>query len=185
MCGVLPHLSRSRLNASPGNNSTKQVVTRIDGQADSRCRGNLQSSYRNGSLADLSAGTNQMTLPIKRTPGSRSPNDIDVAVGIKLRKLRLEAGMTLQDLADCAGLSHQQVQKYETGVNRISAGMLPVLADTLGVEFTEFYEDAERSGSDQRSEADKLRAECETWLRRTKSEDTLRAMSKVLKAMAS
>ncbi len=125
-----------------------------------------------------------MKQPAKRTPGSRSPNDIDVAVGIKLRKLRLESGMTLQDLADQIGTSHQQLQKYETGVNRISAGMLPIVAEAIGVELTEFYEDARSLVAEQKSEADKLRAECETWLRRTKSEDTLRAMSKVLKAMA-
>jgi transcriptional regulator with XRE-family HTH domain len=125
-----------------------------------------------------------MKQPAKRTPGSRSPNDIDVAVGIKLRKLRLEANLTLQDLADQIGTSHQQLQKYETGVNRVSVGMLPIIGDALGVDINQFFADAQSSGSEKKSPEDKLRAECEAALRRLKSEDTLRAMLKVIKAMA-
>lgn len=120
----------------------------------------------------------------KKSAGSRLPNETDKAVGIKLRKLRLDADTTLQDLASRIGLSHQQLQKYETGVNRISAGMLPVLADALGVEIMEFFEDAMAAGKEKKSTADKLRAQCETWLRRTKSEDSLRAMLRVLKALS-
>ncbi|MBI1399636.1 helix-turn-helix transcriptional regulator [Hyphomonas sp.] len=123
-------------------------------------------------------------MPAKRTPGSRSPNDIDIAVGRKLRKLRLDAGMTLQDLADQIGTSHQQLQKYETGVNRISAGMLPIVADVIGTEILEFFMDVEGTKGRRSSAADKVRAECEACLRRTKSEDKLKAMLKVLKALS-
>ncbi len=126
-----------------------------------------------------------MSTSSKKTPGSRSPNDVDRLVGKKLRKLRLGAGLTLQDLAAKIGVSHQQLQKYETGSNRLSVGMLPGIAEVLGVEIMEFFEDTENPSSAKKSNADKLRSECETWLRRTKSEDALRGMLRVLKALAS
>jgi len=48
----------------------------------------------------------------------------------------------------------------------------------------EFFEDADKTSSTKKSKADQLRNECETWLRRTKSEDALRGMLRVLKALA-
>jgi transcriptional regulator with XRE-family HTH domain len=92
--------------------------------------------------------------------------------------------MTLQDLAEQIGTSHQQLQKYETGVNRISAGMLPIVAEAVGVDIIEFFQDGGADEDQESSAADRLRAECEACLRRSKSEDTLRAMLKVLKALS-
>ncbi len=125
-----------------------------------------------------------MAMETQKVPGSRSPNDIDRRVGRKLRKLRLDAGLTLQDLAEQIGVSHQQLQKYETGANRLSVGMLPGVAEALGVDIMEFFEDAEKASSTKKSKLDQLRSECETMLRRTKSEETLRGMLRVLKALA-
>ncbi len=104
-------------------------------------------------------------------------------VGRKLRKLRLEAGLTLQDLAQQIGVSHQQLQKYETGSNRLSVGMLPVIVEALGAGIMEFFEDGDKPASAKKSKADEIRNECETWLRRTKSEEALRRMLRVLKAL--
>lgn len=125
-----------------------------------------------------------MNARTRTVPGSRSPNDIDLLVGKKVRKLRLEAGLTLQSLAQQIGVSHQQLQKYETGSNRLSVGMLPVIAEALGAGIMEFFEDPDQSASAKKSKADQLRSECETWLRRTKSEETLRGMLRVLKALS-
>lgn len=125
-----------------------------------------------------------MSTNSKPVPGSRSPNAIDLHVGRKLRALRLEAGLTLQDLAEQIGVSHQQLQKYETGANRLSVGMLPGVAEALGVDIMEFFEDAEKTSSTKKSRADQLRGECEIMLRRTKSEEALRNMVRVLKALA-
>ena len=125
-----------------------------------------------------------MNANSRKVPGSRSPNDVDRHVGLKLRKLRLDAGLTLQDLAGQIGVSHQQLQKYETGTNRLSVGMLPGIAEVLGVDIMEFFEDSDRLPSAKKSKVDQLRSECEIWLRRTKSEETLRGMLRVLKALA-
>lgn len=114
---------------------------------------------------------------------ARSPNDIDKAVDVRLRKLRVEAGMTLQDLAAQIGISFQQVQKIEIGVNRISAGMLPIVADALGVELMEFFEDRDTPAAPEKTKADRLRDDCELLLRRVKSEEKLTSIRRVLKAL--
>src|SRR6185295_5589347 len=52
-------------------------------------------------------------------------------------------GMSQERLGDLLGLTFQQVQKYEKGVNRIGAGRLFEIAGILGVPIGFFYEDAE------------------------------------------
>ncbi len=68
---------------------------------------------------------------------------IDGYVGQRLRAFRLYRGWTQGELGGKAGVSYQQVQKYELGRNRISAGMLWRLATVLGVGISAFYEGVE------------------------------------------
>jgi transcriptional regulator with XRE-family HTH domain len=63
----------------------------------------------------------------------------DVEIGRKIRALRLERGLSQSDLARGIGLTFQQVQKYEKGTNRVSAGRLQRIADLLNVPITYFY----------------------------------------------
>jgi len=56
---------------------------------------------------------------------------IDIHVGTRVRQERHRAGMTQADLAAKIGLSFQQLQKYETGHNRISASKLSQIAEVL------------------------------------------------------
>jgi transcriptional regulator with XRE-family HTH domain len=72
---------------------------------------------------------------------NKSPNAIDKQIGVQLRMRRLTLDMSQQKLAADLGVSFQQVQKYEKGVNRIGAGRLRQLADVLQVPITFFYED--------------------------------------------
>lgn len=60
-------------------------------------------------------------------------NPIDKHVGERIRQRRTMLGMTQDDLASALGVSYQQVQKYETAANRISAGRLYEIARQLGV----------------------------------------------------
>jgi transcriptional regulator with XRE-family HTH domain len=64
----------------------------------------------------------------------------DVEIGRKIRALRLERGLSQSDLADGIGLTFQQVQKYEKGANRVSAGRLQRIADFLNTSVMFFYE---------------------------------------------
>lgn len=58
------------------------------------------------------------------TDVTSTPDPVDVYVGGQLRAFRLEAGMNQTELAKALGVTFQQVQKYEKGVNRVSASML-------------------------------------------------------------
>ena len=63
----------------------------------------------------------------------------DVEIGRKIRALRLERGLSQSDLANGIGLTFQQVQKYEKGTNRVSAGRLQRIADFLKVSVMFFF----------------------------------------------
>ncbi len=69
---------------------------------------------------------------------------VDVHVGRKIRQRRWIIGMTQQQLAESVGIKFQQIQKYETGMNRVSASRLWDIAATLqaGIEF--FFEGLDR-----------------------------------------
>jgi transcriptional regulator with XRE-family HTH domain len=74
--------------------------------------------------------------------GTRRPRaqDIDRHIGGRLRQRRVMNGLTQQALADLIGVTYQQAHKYESGVNRISAGRLYIIARVLGVDVGFFYE---------------------------------------------
>ena len=65
---------------------------------------------------------------------------VDAHVGKRVRKRRTELGLTQEHLALALEISYQQVQKYETGANRISAGRLYQIGRKLGVEVAYFFE---------------------------------------------
>ena len=67
-------------------------------------------------------------------------NEIDRHVGRRIRAYRLMAGVSQVELGEAIGVSFQQVQKYETGQNRISASRLCQVAACLSVPVREFFE---------------------------------------------
>ncbi len=73
---------------------------------------------------------------------SRRPNPIDIHVGSRVRFRRMLLGMSQEKLGEKLGLTFQQVQKYEKGINRIGASRLFDLAQVLGVSVQFFYEEA-------------------------------------------
>lgn len=75
------------------------------------------------------------------------PNPIDVHVGRRLRQQREMRGMPQKELARRLGISFQQVQKYESGANRISASKLWEAAGVLEVGPEYFFEGLERTGA--------------------------------------
>jgi len=70
----------------------------------------------------------------------KQANPIDGQVGNRLRLRRMMIGMSQERLGELLGLTFQQVQKYEKGVNRIGAGRLFEIARILGVPIQYFYE---------------------------------------------
>ncbi|MEY8881961.1 helix-turn-helix domain-containing protein [Donghicola sp. XS_ASV15] len=68
---------------------------------------------------------------------------VDVHVGRRVRHRRWMIGMTQQQLAERVGIKFQQIQKYETGANRVSASRLWDIATTLEVPVSFFFEGLE------------------------------------------
>ena len=74
------------------------------------------------------------------------PHQVDVHVGKRIRHRRWLAGMTQQNLAESVGIKFQQIQKYETGANRVSASRLWDIADALEVNVSFFFEGLDHEG---------------------------------------
>ena len=69
--------------------------------------------------------------------------DVDHYVSLRIRQRRIMLGLTQQQMAELIGVTYQQAHKYETGINRISAGRLYQIAQALGVEIGYFFDDIE------------------------------------------
>lgn len=73
----------------------------------------------------------------------RSATDIDKTVGKNLCKLRLWRGVTQGELGEAVGVTFQQIQKYETGRNRISVSRLWQFSKVLKIPVEVFYDGVE------------------------------------------
>src|SRR5690349_8007712 len=73
--------------------------------------------------------------------GSRRANPIDIHVGSRVRLRRMLLGMSQEKLGEHLGLTFQQIQKYEKGINRIGASRLFDLSQVLSVPVQFFYEE--------------------------------------------
>jgi transcriptional regulator with XRE-family HTH domain len=70
----------------------------------------------------------------------KSPSDADRHIGRRIRLRRISIGMSQERLGELLGLTFQQVQKYEKGMNRVGAGRLVDVAGALGVPVSYFFE---------------------------------------------
>ncbi len=68
---------------------------------------------------------------------------VDAHVGKRIRNRRWLIGMTQQQLAEKVGIKFQQIQKYETGMNRVSASRLWDIADAMNLPVSFFFEGLE------------------------------------------
>ena len=83
----------------------------------------------------------------------KQANPIDAHVGHRVRLRRMLIGMSQERLGELLGLTFQQVQKYEKGVNRIGAGRLYEIAGILGVPVSFFYEDMDAAAAESAASA--------------------------------
>ena len=95
--------------------------------------------------------------------GERGPRPVDAHVGSRVRIRRTMLGMNQAKLGESVGLTFQQMQKYERGMNRIGASRLYALSGVLGVPVSYFFEGLDdarsKSGEDTltKRETHKLR----------------------------
>lgn len=93
-------------------------------------------------------------MPRGRKPSGRMaslgfPNPIDVHVGNRLRQRRTLLGMSQEKLGEAIGLTFQQVQKYERGMNRIGSSRLFDLSRVLDVPVSYFFEEMSAEVADR------------------------------------
>lgn len=75
--------------------------------------------------------------------------DIDTAIGCQLRALRQARSMTLSQVAKRIGVTAQQIQKYEMGLNRVDAARLFDLSVLFAVPISAFFETLRREGGEE------------------------------------
>jgi transcriptional regulator with XRE-family HTH domain len=80
--------------------------------------------------------------------GTKKPNTMDLHVGSRVRLRRMMLGMSQEKLGEQMALTFQQIQKYERGINRISASRLFDLAKVLEVPVQFFFEEAPAAAAD-------------------------------------
>jgi transcriptional regulator with XRE-family HTH domain len=77
---------------------------------------------------------------------NKATTEIDRHIALRIRRRRLELGVSQEQLATAIGVTFQQVQKYEKGTNRISASRLHQVAAVLHVDVTFFFMDVDGAG---------------------------------------
>ncbi len=87
---------------------------------------------------------------------SKQPNNIDNIIGQRIGQLRVAKGMTRQKLAELLGITHQQLQKYERGINRITASRLLEVSKNLETSVNYFYEGLEDEIPPEKMERQRL-----------------------------
>ena len=75
---------------------------------------------------------------MKEKPSAK-PHPIDVYVGKRVRYLRNIKGLRQKDLADQAGVNFQQINKYESAEDRISASRLYMICEALDITLVDFF----------------------------------------------
>lgn len=81
-----------------------------------------------------------MNAVSERRRGARGPVDEDKVLGARVRGRRMALGLSQKDLADALGVTFQQIQKYESGANRVSAFAMYRLSTFLGLDMTRIFE---------------------------------------------
>lgn len=118
-----------------------------------------------------------------------SAAEIDSIVGERIRRKRILTGLTQDQLGDALGVSYQQIQKYETGANRVSVGRLYLLAQRLDVSPGWFFEGLDQESTDQESDeaiqsSSRFAIDCVRHLTRIRDERVRAAIQTMIRTLA-
>ncbi|MDR3449865.1 MAG: helix-turn-helix transcriptional regulator [Alphaproteobacteria bacterium] len=92
---------------------------------------------------------------------SENPDPVDIHVGARLRMRRNLVGLSQEQLGKALGLTFQQIQKYERGINRMGSSRLFQMAQILSVPVAYFFDDIPREGLPQPGFAEEGQADLE------------------------
>jgi transcriptional regulator with XRE-family HTH domain len=76
----------------------------------------------------------------KRKRSPRTVSTVDAYIGARMRERRRALGITQESLGELLGVTFQQIQKYESGRNRVSATRLFVICEALDVSIASMFE---------------------------------------------
>ncbi len=113
----------------------------------------------------------------------KSANNIDKNIGRKIYELRLSSGKTRQDVGCIIGVTHQQLQKYENGINRISASRLHEVAKFFNVPVAYFFEDVQEDVSKEKLDRQRLCIEVMKDFQAIDTSDKQEAVRHIIRAM--
>lgn len=120
--------------------------------------------------------------------GGFTAAEIDTIVGERIRRRRILTGQTQDQLGDALGVSYQQIQKYETGSNRVSAGRLYLLAEKLDVSPAWFFDGLGKTNGeaveDELMSSSRLAIDCVRNLARIKDEKVRGAIATMIRTLA-
>ena len=89
----------------------------------------------------------QKKASLSKSKNKRGVTDVDTLIGQRIRARRMELHISQQELGEKLGVSFQQVQKYEKGVNRVGAGRLQQVCEILDASMGYFMEDGNGKGT--------------------------------------
>jgi transcriptional regulator with XRE-family HTH domain len=81
----------------------------------------------------------KMEAKVEAKVEDRQLNGIDVEVGLRIKQRRKALSYSQEKLGEALGVSFQQIQKYEKGINRVSASSLKTISEFLGTNTSYFY----------------------------------------------
>jgi transcriptional regulator with XRE-family HTH domain len=125
-------------------------------------------------------------IKTKRAKPKR-PDLIDIHIGQNIRWHRMMRGLSQEHLASNLNVTYQQLQKYELGVNRVSASRLYSLAKALNVAVGDFYRGLENKNKEDRAatavlyDLDRESIEMLALYRRIPDKDVRRLLIRILK----
>jgi transcriptional regulator with XRE-family HTH domain len=115
---------------------------------------------------------------------TEASKNIDAQIGDAIKRMRIERGLSRQQLAAKIGVTHQQLMKYEKGTNRISAGRLQNIADAFAVTPQFFFDKVTDNFISQSTEHNRLCIEVSRNFMRIKSSGRRVAISNMIRAFA-
>ncbi|MEM5516648.1 helix-turn-helix transcriptional regulator [Henriciella sp. AS95] len=114
-------------------------------------------------------------------------SEVDTIVGERIRRRRILSGLTQDQLGEALGVSYQQIQKYETGANRVSAGRLYLLAAELDISPGWFFEglhDTQDPADDEIASSSRFAIDCVRSLTKIKDERVRAAIQTMIRTLA-
>lgn len=124
---------------------------------------------------------------MKHATNDLSASEVDSIVGERIRRRRILTGLTQDQLGEALGVSYQQIQKYETGANRVSAGRLYLLAARLDVEPGWFFDGLHETVDDAEPDmqaSSRFAIECVRSLTRIRDERVRTSILNMIRTLA-